>query len=110
MKTLLLLAAMAATMGTAAAQSPRSNDRSHTANASSPSPTTVTPNYSTAGKGQKRPAGAMNTHPATGPTRASRSSSTLKSAKQGSGTGTHNTETTRKNSMRKPGTGTGGAQ
>jgi|GEM_PF-5410672 len=105
MKTFLLLAALtAASVGTAAAQSPTSNSQSQkpsTANG----PQTTTPNYRTPPKMKRQANGAYDTHPATGPTRASRSSSTVKAARQGQGrgTGSSNVETMNKNGKMTPG-------
>jgi len=110
MKKLLLLALLAAGVGTAAAQTPRTNGRSSSAatraastNRDSPAnaPTTTYPNAS-AGNGQ-RTGKKINTAPATGPTRASRSSSTIKSAKQGGASGSGNIESMSKSGTTSPG-------
>ncbi|GAA4367354.1 hypothetical protein GCM10023185_39170 [Hymenobacter saemangeumensis] len=106
MKTFLLLAALtAASLGTAAAQSPTSNAQSQKPSTAN-SPITTTPNYQTPPKVKRQANGAYDTHPATGPTRASRSSSTVKSvrqSKQARGTGTTNAETMNKNGKMTPG-------
>ncbi|GAB3316620.1 hypothetical protein ACFQT0_01385 [Hymenobacter humi] len=99
MKELLVLAVLAASITTASAQTPRSRAGSHSAteresgrtSASPPaSPTTVSPNYS-AGKGT-RTGRKTDTTPATGPTRASRSSSGTKTRGQSKPTGSGNIE------------------
>ncbi|HEX8327090.1 MAG TPA: hypothetical protein VF629_06095 [Hymenobacter sp.] len=99
MKKLLIIAALAAGIGTATAQTPRSREgstsaaqRASTTNSDSPpsSPITVRPNYSP-GNGQ-RVGAKTNTTPATGPTRASRSSSGLKTPGQRKPTGSSNIE------------------
>lgn len=112
MKTLLILTALAASITSASAQgtspsrakSPSAASRASTSNSDTPAPSavTVTPNYSP-GNGQRVGNKKINTAPATGATRASRSSSTLKAAKQGSATGSGNIETMSKNSNAKPG-------
>ncbi|UYZ62702.1 hypothetical protein [Hymenobacter weizhouensis] len=59
---------------------------------------------------QRNAGKTVSTHPATGPTRASRSSSTKKSVNQGSATGSYNIETMGKNSQgraSKPNSGAG---
>jgi len=110
MKTLLILAALATGVATASAQTPRSTagsgaaaTRASSNNADSPAPTSIAvkPNYSP-GNGQ-RTGGKINTAPATGATRASRSSSTAKAAHQGSATGSGNIESMSKNSHATPG-------
>ena len=110
MKKLLLLAALAAGAATASAQTPASKSgsgsaaqRASTSNADTPSPnaTTTAPNYSP-GNGQ-RTGGKINTAPATGANRASRSSSTAKAANQGKATGSGNIEMMHKNTTAKPG-------
>ena len=110
MKNLLSLAIVAFSITTAAAQTPASKSgsgsaaqRASTSNADTPpaKATAVTPNYSP-GNGQ-RTGGKVNTAPATGATRASRSSSTAKAAKQGAATGSGNIESMSKNSRAKPG-------
>ena len=111
MKSFLILAALVATVTSAAtAQTPRSTGgsgsaatRAGSSNGDSPSnsATTVAPNYSP-GNGQ-RTGGKINTAPATGATRASRSSSTTKAARQGKATGSGNIETMSKNSNARPG-------
>lgn len=97
MKTLLLLAALAFTSSAALAQG---TTVSGTQRSSNPSGTahkgTGTPQTTMA----KRNAGkTVSTAPATGPTRASRSSSTKKSVTQGRGTGSTNIESQAKNSQ-----------
>lgn len=110
LKNLLLLAALAAGISTASAQMPRSTSgsgsaatRAASSNAGSHSNSAITPapNYSPA-NGQ-RTGEKINTAPATGATRASRSSSTVKAARQGKATGSGNIESMSKNSAAKPG-------
>ena len=110
MKKLLFLVALAATVSTASAQTPRSTGgsgsaatRAASSNADSPSNSALTPapNYSPA-NGQ-RTGKKINTAPATGATRASRSSSTAKAAHQGKPTGSGNIESMSKNSHATPG-------
>lgn len=110
MKKLLLMALFSASVATASAQTPGSRTGSHAAaeragshTSASPSPSaiTVVPNTS-AGNGQ-RTGQKINTAPATGATRASRSSSTTKAARQGRATGSGNIEMSSKNSTTKPG-------
>ena len=110
MKNLLFLVTLAASAVTASAQTPASRggsgsaaQRASTSNADTPpaKATVVTPNYKP-GNGQ-RAGGKINTAPATGATRASRSSSTAKAARQGSATGSGNIETMSKNSHATPG-------
>ena len=110
LKKLLLLAALAAGISTASAQTPRSTGGSSSAttraassNAGSPANSAITPapNYSL-GSGQ-RTGKKINTAPATGATRASRSSSTAKAARQGKATGSGNIESMSKNSNARPG-------
>lgn len=112
MKKFLILAALVAGIATSAsAQTPNSRggstsatQRASTSNGDSPSNSAITPapNYSP-GNGQ-RTGKKINTAPATGATRASRSSSTTKAARQGSATGSGNIEMSSKNSTTKPGT------
>ncbi|PJJ54444.1 hypothetical protein [Hymenobacter chitinivorans] len=90
--TLVFAALLAGTVGSAAAQT-------------SQSPNTTTPKTTQAGAKTETRSRPMNTAPATGPTRASRSSSTTKSTRQGSATGSTNSETVGKNSRGKSGTG-----
>ena len=110
MKTLFLAAMVACTTFTASAQTPASKggsgsaaQRASTGNADTPSgtATTTAPNYSP-GNGQKA-GGKINTAPATGANRASRSSSTAKAARQGKATGSGNIEMMHQNSTAKPG-------
>ena len=110
MKFLLITAALLAGAATASAQTPASKassgsaaQRASTSNADTPSPsaTTTAPNYAP-GKGQ-RGNKKINTAPATGANRASRSSSTAKAANQGKATGSGNIESMQKNSSAKPG-------
>ena len=110
MKNLLVLAVLAFGGATAAAQTPASKggsgsaaQRASTSNADTPSPsaTTTAPNYAP-GNGQKT-GGKINTAPATGANRASRSSSTTKAARQGKAMGSGNIESMHKNSAAKPG-------
>ena len=98
MKNLLLLAVLATSIATAAAQTPRSTGKSGSAatrasstNADSPAPTaiSVTPNYSTS---NQRTGKKTNTAPATGATRASRSSSGPKTPGQKKPSGSSNIE------------------
>ena len=111
MKNLLILAALAAGISAASAQTPGSRqaspsaaDRaaSRTSATPAPSPVATPPNVS-AGRGQRTNGQKVNTAPATGPTRASRSSSTTKSARQGVGTGSGNIESLSKTTKDKPG-------
>jgi hypothetical protein len=110
MKTFLILAALAAGITTASAQTPGSRqgsasaaDRAGSRTAATPAASAVVsaPNVS-AGNGQ-RSGKKINTAPATGPTRASRSSSTANSANQGVGTGSGNIESLSKTPKDKPG-------
>lgn len=110
MKTFFFAAALLAGAATASAQTPNSKagsgsaaQRASTSNADTPSPTAITtaPNYAPS-KGQ-RGNKKINTAPATGPNRASRSSSTTKAARQGKATGSGNIESMQKNSSAKPG-------
>ena len=106
MKMFLLLAVVLASgVATASAQAPGSaaGGRSGPTNHKpvTGDPVTAAPNYpvSTGPKpGQK-----VDTTPATGPTRASRSSSTAKAARQGSPTAGNNMQSMPKNSAVKPG-------
>lgn len=109
MKKLLILAALAAGISTASAQTPRSREgsnsaaqRASTTNRDSPpsSPTTITPNYSP-GNGQ-RAGKKADTTPATGPTRASRSSSGTKTPGQSKPTGSSNIESMSKSEKAGP--------
>ncbi len=110
MKSLFILAVLALCASTASAQTPASRSgsgsaaqRASTSNADTPSPTATTtaPNYAP-GKGP-RTGRKINTAPATGANRASRSSSTTKAANQGKATGSGNIETMHQNSTAKPG-------
>ena len=110
MKKLLILAVLVVGTASASAQMPRSagksssaTQRASTSNANNPAPTatTVAPNISL-GNGQ-RTGQKINTAPATGANRASRSSSTTKAAKQGKATGSGNIESMSKNSSATPG-------
>ena len=110
MKTLIFAAVLACATFTASAQTPASKggsgsaaQRASTSNADTPSPaaTTTAPNYSP-GNGQKT-GRKVNTAPATGANRASRSSSTAKAARQGKATGSGNIEMMHQNSTAKPG-------
>ena len=110
MKSLLIAAALLVGAAMASAQTPASKagsgsaaQRASTSNADTPSPTatTVAPNY-TPNKDQ-RGGKKINTAPATGANRASRSSSTTKAAHQGKATGSGNIESMQKNSAAKPG-------
>ncbi len=110
MKKLLILAVFATSIATASAQTPRSKSGSHsatqrasTSNADSPSNSAITPapNYSP-GNGQRTNGQKVNTAPATGATRASRSSSTTPAARQGKATGSGNIEMSSKNSGNAP--------
>lgn len=105
MNKLLLLAALAANISTASAQSGKAagttskpkGDNSY----GQPSPATTAPNgpVNTGGKpGQK-----INTAPATGANRASRSSSTAKAANQGTATAGDAPQSMHKNAAVKPG-------
>ena len=104
MKKFLLLAALAAGIATASAQAPGSAQGKSGPTNHKPvtgDPVTAAPNYpvSTGPKpGQK-----VNTAPATGANRASRSSSTAKAARQGSPTSGNNMQSMPKNSAVKPG-------
>ena len=110
MKSLLIAAALLVGTAMASAQTPASKagsgsaaQRASTSNADTPSPTatTVAPNY--APNKDQRNGHKINTAPATGATRASRSSSTAKAAHQGSATGSGNIESMSKNSHATPG-------
>jgi hypothetical protein len=106
MKKLLILAALATGIASASAQTPNSRSgstsaaqRASTDNRDSPSNSAITPkpNYST-GNGQ-RTGKKTDTTPATGPTRASRSSSKPKTAGQSRPTGSGNIESVSKNDL-----------
>ena len=110
MKSLFILAVLAFGASTASAQTPASRSgsgsaaqRASTSNADTPAPTATTtaPNYAP-GKGA-RTGQKINTAPATGANRASRSSSTAKAANQGKATGSGNIEMMHQNSAAKPG-------
>ena len=113
MKNLLVLATLAIGIGTVSAQMPRSKSgsvsptrrASITKNASgqAPSATTVAPNAPMV-PGSNATGSKINTAPATGANRASRSSSTSKAAHQGKATGSGNIESIPKNSAATPGT------
>ena len=103
MKKLLILAALAAGITTASAQSGGAAARAGATTKKSGARVamTVAPN-TTPGNGE-RMGGKINTAPATGATRASRSSSTAKAARQGKATGSGNIEAMSKNSNARPG-------
>ncbi|MDB5234350.1 MAG: hypothetical protein JWR44_1343 [Hymenobacter sp.] len=109
MKKLLILAALATSIATASAQTPRSRggspaaaERAATTTRDSPSNSAInTPPTASPGNGQ-RTGRKINTAPATGPTRASRSSSTMKSARQGGATGSGNIESISKSANGAP--------
>ena len=115
MKSLLLLAAAVATLvsvdaaaqsGSQSAQNRQMTGRSSSGVQSASPHSTSTSRRQHQGTGTpqttmaKRNSGqTVSTHPATGPTRASRSSSTRQSVNQGSATGSGNLETMGKNSQ-----------
>lgn len=105
MKMLFFLAvALAAGVATAPAQTPGSAQGKSGPSNHKPvtgDPVTATPNYPVS-TGPK-PGRKVDTTPATGPTRASRSSSTAKAARQGSPTAGNNMQSMPKNSAVKPG-------
>ena len=105
MKTLLLLAALAGGAAPASAQAPGSatGGRSGPTNHKpvTGDPVTAAPNYPVS-SGPK-PGQKVDTTPAPGPTRASRSSSTAKAARQGSPTAGNNMQSMPKNAAVKPG-------
>ena len=101
MKTFLILAALAAGVATASAQPGSSSAAkragSHNSKSSAPTSISVAPNYSTKDAGKDSGPQKVNTAPATGATRASRSSSGPKTAGQRKPTGSGNIESMSKN-------------
>ncbi len=103
MKKLLLLAVLATGVATASAQAPGSAQGKSGPTNHKPvtgDPVTAPPNGPVASR--PRPGQKINTAPATGANRASRSSSTAKAARQGRATGSDNMQSMPKNSAAKP--------
>ena len=103
MKKLLLLAALAAGITTASAQSGGAAARAGATTKKSGARVAMTAAPNTTPGNGERMGGKINTAPATGATRASRSSSTAKAARQGKATGSGNIEAMSKNSNARPG-------
>ena len=105
MRKILLLAVLATGAATASAQSGKpagTTSKSNGDNSYGPaSSATIAPNGPV--DSGVRPGQKVNTAPATGANRASRSSSTAKASRQGSATASDNPQSMRKNSAVKPG-------
>lgn len=105
MKKILLLATLAASITTASAQSgkPAGNTSKPKGDNSygQPSPATTAPNGPV--NAGVKPGQKVNTAPATGANRASRSSSTVKASRQGSATASDAPQSMHKNAAVKPG-------